>query len=238
MEVPAGFDDWSLILFHDPCPVLCRTGLATVPAESVVLFEPRVPTAYGAAGVRVRHTWLRCRSAALAGWLRDEGLLTRTPIPGGDPAAHRAWWGLVQAEMSAPVRDRTLVAELLRLYLRRLARPAGSELHPGVARALRHLENHIAEPHDLASLARLAGMSRTWFATCFAAACGRPPLAYLQHLRLQHARSLLADPGLAVAEVAARCGYGDPFAFSKAFRRRYGRSPRRWRTQQGRPTAG
>ncbi|MBL8530514.1 MAG: helix-turn-helix transcriptional regulator [Hyphomonadaceae bacterium] len=55
--------------------------------------------------------------------------------------------------------------------------------------------------------------------------------AYIRDTRLNHGRTLLRERRLDVGEVALRCGYGDASAFGKAFRRRFGMSPREWREE-------
>lgn len=49
--------------------------------------------------------------------------------------------------------------------------------------------------------------------------------------RLLRSRRLLRDPRLSVGDAAIGSGYGDLPAFSKAFRRRFGISPRNWRDE-------
>ena len=80
-----------------------------------------------------------------------------------------------------------------------------------------------------ASLAAVAGMSRSRFAARFTALVGEPPLAYLTGWRLQSAAGLLRDRQTGLAEVAARVGYESEAAFSKAFRRRFGLPPGAYR---------
>ncbi len=55
----------------------------------------------------------------------------------------------------------------------------------------------------------------------------------VEELRLDMARSYLADPELTLAQVADLLGYADQSAFSNAFRRWTGRSPRRFRAEGG-----
>jgi AraC-like DNA-binding protein len=50
-----------------------------------------------------------------------------------------------------------------------------------------------------------------------------------EELRLKHAALLLRNQELAVKEVALECGFADPYYFSRAFRRRFGVSPLKYR---------
>ncbi|HVJ00188.1 MAG TPA: helix-turn-helix transcriptional regulator [Sphingomonas sp.] len=79
-----------------------------------------------------------------------------------------------------------------------------------------------------ATIARAIGCSRAGLYRTF----DRRGLAVADHVRevrLNHARRLLRETALDVGEVSLRCGYGDLSAFGKAFRRRFGMTPRDWR---------
>jgi transcriptional regulator GlxA family with amidase domain len=52
------------------------------------------------------------------------------------------------------------------------------------------------------------------------------PVAYRTALRLARARELLATTAMNVGAVARATGFADPLYFSRAFRRRFGISPR------------
>ena len=58
---------------------------------------------------------------------------------------------------------------------------------------------------------------------------GQGPGASYLELRLQHARRMLADTSHPVQEVALRSGFADRTVFSRAYRRRFGLSPRQVR---------
>lgn len=100
---------------------------------------------------------------------------------------------------------------------------------PGIRHALERL--HAAPQHDwsLEGLAEVAGLSRSAFAAKFKALVGESPLGYLRQLRVQRAMGLLARPGASIVAVANAVGYGDPFVFSKAFKKVVGVSPRAFR---------
>ena len=77
-------------------------------------------------------------------------------------------------------------------------------------------------------LAKRAGMGRTSFANQFKASVGVPPMAYLTRLRMLLASSRLSTSNDAVNVVAAAVGYDSESAFSNAFKRYMGCSPRRY----------
>ena len=80
---------------------------------------------------------------------------------------------------------------------------------------------------SLEDLADAAGMSRTRFAGRFRDVVGQTAIAYLAGWRMQVASGLLAK-GSPVKGVASTVGYDDPAAFSRAFSKVIGCSPREW----------
>lgn len=83
---------------------------------------------------------------------------------------------------------------------------------------------------SLAELAAIHGVSRERFCRAFRAETGVPPLQAVRQMRLERSARLLVDGGLAVSEIARRCGFDDPFHFSRAFGSAYGCVPSRFRT--------
>ncbi len=75
------------------------------------------------------------------------------------------------------------------------------------------------------SLATESGMSRSAFATRFAACVGESPMRYVTRWRMQIALSWLRESGATVAEVGNRLGYSSEAAFSRAFKRFTGVPP-------------
>jgi AraC-like DNA-binding protein len=96
---------------------------------------------------------------------------------------------------------------------------------PALGRVLSAMHERPHHPWTVAELAREAGMSRSAFAAAFAGALGRPPLAYLTEWRMTVAMNLLRERKLSVEQVAGKCGYGNAFAFSAAFKRTVGKPP-------------
>jgi len=88
------------------------------------------------------------------------------------------------------------------------------------------------DPADPAGLAARAYLSRYHFDRLVSAAIGEPPGGFRRRLLLERAAYELRD-GAPVTEVAYRAGYGSPEAFTRAFRRWYGRPPSALRGDDG-----
>lgn len=132
----------------------------------------------------------------------------------------------------------SLFAEVLRLYL---AERADAELtgwlaalrDPIVGQALSHLHADPARDWTVAELARSVASSRTVLVDGFVRLLGRPPIRYLTEWRLNLASGLLRTTEAGVAEVAATVGYTSEEAFSRAFKRAFGKAPAHWRAERG-----
>lgn len=105
--------------------------------------------------------------------------------------------------------------------------------HKGIARLLRRLRDHPAEPFDISEMARLAGLPRRTFHHKFLHLVGEPPQRYQLHLRLEEAMRLLRKTDATVSEVAFRSGFLDEKWFYKAFTRHVGQTPARYRKNLG-----
>lgn len=100
---------------------------------------------------------------------------------------------------------------------------------PDIARAVEAIQSRPGARWSVAGLARVANSSRSVFAEQFRLAVGAPPLTYLTRVRMERAKQLLAGDGLSVGQTATALGYVSDVAFSRAFRRHTGLSPRAWR---------
>jgi len=110
------------------------------------------------------------------------------------------------------------------------ARGAASVVHDlRVQRALKAMQREPERRWSVAALAKLAGASRAAFAKAFLAALGCSPRQWLREQRLELARTLLSQSDAGLAEIAERSGYANEFGLSRAFKRRFGVAPGRFR---------
>ena len=150
---------------------------------------------------------------------------------------------LILEEVTTPgPGSRVMVARLIELLFIRALRAwaaSGDRAEPGWLTAAMDpvlgpvlTAIHRAPERDWAveELAKLAAMSRSAFAGRFTALLGQPPGTYVLHQRLEHAAHLLRSTSEPVGRIAAVVGYESEAAFSRAFARAHGQSPRAWRT--------
>ncbi|MEO0587902.1 MAG: AraC family transcriptional regulator, partial [Planctomycetota bacterium] len=99
-----------------------------------------------------------------------------------------------------------------------------------LAPVLRALHRHPEYRWTVDELADVASMSRAAFAARFRRIVGESPARYVGRLRLGRAADMLAVTTDPVGSIAEAVGFDSPAAFTRAFSREYGMSPRQWRT--------
>jgi AraC-like DNA-binding protein len=102
---------------------------------------------------------------------------------------------------------------------------------PIVGRALALLHGQKAYRWTVPELARESGASRSAFADRFTSLMGEAPMRYLARLRLRFAAERLRESQETIASVALDVGYESEAAFSRAFKREFGKSPAVWRRE-------
>ena len=75
----------------------------------------------------------------------------------------------------------------------------------------------------------MAGLSRNYFCRAFRQSFGIPPKRYQLSQRIERAKTLLAKHAASVTDISGSVGYNDTSAFSTAFRRVTGLTPRAYR---------
>lgn len=111
------------------------------------------------------------------------------------------------------------------------ARPAGPETRATKGDAA--LDAALARMHAtletllrLTDIARAAGCQPKTLERKFQTHMGAAPGQVYRHMRLSAAHQLALTTALPVTEIALRCGYESPAAMTRAFRARFGTSPR------------
>jgi len=103
-----------------------------------------------------------------------------------------------------------------------------------IAELQRWVTDHLDENLTVEVLAAQASMSPRTFARFFVRETGMTPAAYVEELRVEAAQRLLETSDLTVDAVAGRVGMRHPEILHRAFRRRVGTTPDRYRQHFGR----
>ena len=86
------------------------------------------------------------------------------------------------------------------------------------------MQAHLDQPLDVPALAARAGLSERSFYRKFTEATGKTPAHFVEGLRLDAARTLLAK-GLPLKAIAGKVGLSAPGRLGHAFERRFGMAP-------------
>lgn len=126
-----------------------------------------------------------------------------------------------------------LLVSALRAWFAEPSRSAPVGWHaqgdPVIGPVLDLIHRWPAERWTVAGLAHRVGWSRATVARRFTELVGEPPITYLVRWRMTLAADALRRTDGPVARVGRDVGYDNPYAFSSAFRRFHGVSPRGYR---------
>lgn len=189
----------------------------------------------------------------VSGKLLEDVLPTWIHVPAVSPQATNFRWLLDRlveekatelpgAQLASAQLAQLLFIQILRAHLKTAeTMPAGwlrAMADPRIAPALRLMHADPARSWHLDELADACAMSRTTFAFRFKAAAGIAPLTYLTEWRMRLAERTLREDATPIATIARSLGYASESAFSNAFKRVTGSSPKACRNAVQLPVRG
>ena len=111
-----------------------------------------------------------------------------------------------------------------------LARCRSNQGYPEeIERAIEIMEHHLSHRLSLKTLADLLGSSRSSLTRLFDRQFNISPINYFIYLKMEAAKSMLANTTLQIQEISRRTGYDNQLYFSSEFKKRIGCSPREYR---------
>ena len=248
LEAKAG----DLVLFPQEGRHLMGTDLQLAPMEREAAISPDPQSgaqffrlAHGGGGAMTRFVcgYLALSRAAFRPLFQSLPKIVCIPIGDGPAAAMlRELFEAGVRESAAPRPGANsvlakvaelLFVEALRRHAERLP-PGGSGWlagvrDPHVGRALGLLHADPGRAWTVDELARDVALSRSALAERFVALVGESPMQYLTRWRLALAAQSLRAGREAIARIAADSGYESEAAFSRAFKREFGKPPASWR---------
>ncbi len=98
-----------------------------------------------------------------------------------------------------------------------------------ISQAVAFIEGHYGENITVEDILQGIPVSKYHFIRMFGRAMGITPYSYLTAYRISRSKELLRTTDLAVAEIAALCGFQDTSNFIAQFRKRTGQKPLQYR---------
>lgn len=138
---------------------------------------------------------------------------------------------IVSSESLESMREEYLTGKLFLIYSVIFADEKPKSDY--VRQVCNYIDANYMYQFQLSSMAKLAGIDRTYLARLFKQRMGISMQQYLIQTRLWHAAKLLSE-GYRVAEASLLTGYEDSFNFSKIFKKYYGLSPQEYKTKMKR----
>ena len=224
-----------LMLFHTPAHLVDAQGTSCPAEGKLIVWDYEALHQYGHPQQNWDHSWLHIAGqwAHQAIGHGDVPLNRLLQVPREELVLRYLY--LLYDELHAQkLPDLDMIEGILRLLWHELHRSivsgvAAGRHDPRLEKARRYLQAHYSEPFALQHIAAEACLSPSHFCCRFSHEYGVSPHEYAMRLRLHRATHLLANPQLAIFQVAQMVGYDDPLYFSRVFRQRYGTSPRQYR---------
>jgi AraC-like DNA-binding protein len=227
--------EYQMVIVHlGEAAVTFDQDRCTIPPGSVALMRPgRREYFRFSAHRRTHHTWCTVAPGAIPAALRRR--LDRLPpvlsvSPPFDFLMKAAFGIRLWREPAGREMLLVLGLALLREYARLAAAgPGETGRESPWDRAREYLEEHCAGENVLREAARVAGVTPQHLIRLFRQKYRITPGRYLWRTRVERGAGLLAATGLTVGEIADRCGFRNPFHFSRLLREMQGVSPRQFR---------
>lgn len=87
------------------------------------------------------------------------------------------------------------------------------------------IRQHMFEPMSLYQIARECGLNEFKLKKGFRELFGTTAFGYLNELKMTYARQLILNSQCSILEAAYSVGYGEPYSFTRAFRKHFGYLP-------------
>jgi AraC family transcriptional regulator len=144
---------------------------------------------------------------------------------------------LAAREVETPQRGALVLEGLLQALLGAVIEPrldANAQISGGLppqhmAAIEHHMTQNIARSVGVAELAKVVGLSESWFSRVFKQSAGVSPQRWIAECRVVAAKKMMADPHRPLADIAVATGFSDQAHLSRVFRRSVGLPPSQWR---------
>lgn len=100
-----------------------------------------------------------------------------------------------------------------------------------IKKAISYIEKNYASKIYIPDLAQKINLSPGYFCRFFKKMTGKPPVEYLNSVRLENAAAMLLKSSKTATEIALECGFDNYSYFSRTFKEKHGVTPEKFRKE-------
>ena len=162
-------------------------------------------------------------------------LFTRAAIEGGVPeeTAYALSDGYIQTveECTSKSSIEKLSQKAALRFAQEVQKSGMRHYSREIEAAVKYIHLHLHVPVTLEETAEAAGISASYLSRLFKKETGKAFVTYLTDYRMDHAAELILETNEKSYQIAERVGYLDANYFSYVFKKRFGVSPSKYRTE-------
>ena len=186
-----------------------------------------------------KYVWLEFDGLRVAEHLNGAGLGFSQPIyRSGDPAlAESVQNRMMYIAEHSDASTLHLIGHLF-LFLDALIQSSATRGTEGarlrdyyIQEAVTYIEQNYRRNLTVEEIAGVCKLNRNYFSKIFKESMGCTPQEFLIRMRLAKATELMRTSDTPIKDISVVCGYPNQLHFSRAFKKRFGISPREWRNQ-------
>lgn len=187
-----------------------------------------------------KYVWLEFDGLRVTEYLNEAGLSAAQPVyrPQSAGQAEQVRDIMLYIAGHSKASALCLIGQLC-LFLDALIQSSSTRREPRetqlqdfyIQEAISYMELNYQRELTVEEIAGACQLNRSYFSKLFKEKKGCPPQEFLIRLRLSKAADLMRTTQISIGDISVSCGYPNQLHFSRAFKQRYGVSPREWRNR-------
>jgi AraC family transcriptional regulator, arabinose operon regulatory protein len=232
-----GTGDYLFMFFYDSVNILVRETIQRVPRSSIMVWPPWTRHLYGREAGSFIHSWLHCDGSLIRSMVQECQIITGRPILHAHSDHFERFLHALHQEISAYTHpDQRIIENCAKNFFYCISHYGKGEkkewiIPERILKVRDYIEREFSKKISLELLAKIANLSIPHLCAEFKRYMKVSPIEYCIRFRLSLACGYLTGTSDRIGEIAEAIGIPDGPYFSKVFKRRYGKSPLKYRLQ-------